>query len=151
MTKSTSNKKIENLNIKIIKLINGEDVVTDVPIGPNQLPENSPLVRLNKPLLIKYVPQITVTGFKDYVALIRWCSYTKDQIITIPKDKILTITNASAEMASSYMNLAKNYEEKPVSVRNQNYSKQSLTDEDNKKINEIFDDLDDEDTDITIH
>lgn len=138
-------------NIKIIKFINGEDVVVDLPTGDKQLPDNSPLMRIIKPLLIKYVPQITVTGFKDYVALIKWCSYTKDQIITIPKDKILTITNASAEMVGSYINLANSYEEKPVSVRNQNYSKQDLTDEDNKKLNEIFDELDDEDVDKTIH
>ena len=151
MSEITPNKKIVNLNIKIIKLINGEDVVTDMPTGKDQLPENSPLIRLNKPLLIKYVPQMTMAGFKDYVALIKWCSYSKDQIITIPKDKILTITNASAEMSGSYMNLSNTYDEKPVPVRNKNYSKQRLTDEENEKINEIFDELEDDWDNKTIH
>ena len=50
--------------VKIIKLVNGEDVVTILPTGKNQLPDNSQLVRLEKPLLIKYVPQMTMTGFK---------------------------------------------------------------------------------------
>jgi len=139
-------------NIKIIKLINGEDVVTAIPTGDKQLPESHNLMRLTKPLLIKYVPQMTMTGFKDYVALIKWCSYTPDQIITIPKDKIITITNASVEMASSYMNISNNIEEKPVPVRNQNYSRQRLTDNENEKMNEIFDEIDDEDDeDKTIH
>jgi len=139
-------------NIKIIKLINGEDVVTAVPTGDKQLPESHNLMRLTKPLLIKYVPQMTMTGFKDYVALIKWCSYTPDQIITIPKDKIITITNASVEMASSYMNISNNIEEKPVPVRNQNYSRQRLTDNENEKMNEIFDEIGDEDDeDKTIH
>ena len=139
-------------NIKIIKLINGEDVVTAVPTGDKQLPESHNLMRLTKPLLIKYVPQMTMTGFKDYVALIKWCSYTPDQIITIPKDKIITITNASVEMASSYMNISNNIEEKPVPVRNQNYSRQRLTDDENEKMNEIFDEVGDEDDeDKTIH
>jgi len=139
-------------NIKIIKLINGEDVVTAVPTGDKQLPESHNLMRLTKPLLIKYVPQMTMTGFKDYVALIKWCSYTPDQIITIPKDKIITITNASVEMASSYMNISNNIEEKPVPVRNQNYSRQRLTDDENEKMNEIFDEIGDEDDeDKTIH
>lgn len=151
MSEITPNKKIVNLNIKIIKLINGEDVVTDMPTGKDQLPENSPLIRLNRPLLIKYVPQMTMAGFKDYVALIKWCSYSKDQIITIPKDKILTITNASAEMSGSYMNLSNTYDEKPVPVRNKNYSKQRLTDEENEKINEIFDELEDDWDNKTIH
>jgi len=139
-------------NIKIIKLINGEDVVTAVPTGDKQLPESHNLMRLTKPLLIKYVPQMTMTGFKDYVALIKWCSYTPDQIITIPKDKIITITNATVEMASSYMNISNNIEEKPVPVRNQNYSRQRLTDDENEKMNEIFDEIGDEDDeDKTIH
>ena len=138
-------------NIKIIKLINGEDVVVDLPTGDRQLPENSPLVRIIKPLLIKYVPQMTMVGFKDYVALIKWCSYTPDQVITIPKDKILTITNASVQMASSYLNVANTYEDKPVPVRNQNYERQRLTDEENEKINEIFDELEDDWDNKTIH
>ena len=61
--------------VKIIKLVNGEDVVTILPTGKNQLPDNHQLLRLEKPLLIKYVPQMTLTGFKDYIALIKWCSY----------------------------------------------------------------------------
>ena len=138
-------------NIKIIKLINGEDVVTALPTGDKQLPESHNLMRLNKPLLIKYVPQMTMGGFKDYVALIKWCSYTPDQIITIPKDKIMTITNASVEMASSYINISNNIEDKPVPVRNQNYERQRLTDDENERINEIFDEYDDEDWDKTIH
>ena len=36
--------------VKIIKLVNGDDVVTVLPTGKNQLPDNSQLVRLEKPL-----------------------------------------------------------------------------------------------------
>ena len=140
-----------HINVKIIKLVSGEDVVTVLPIGKNQLPEKSTLIRLEKPLLIKYVPQMTLTGFKDYIALIKWCSYTPDQVITIPKDKIMTITNASAEMVSSYFNIAVNYDQKPIPVRQQNYKTQRFTDEENDKVNELFDELGEEDIDKTIH
>ena len=140
------------IGVKIIKLVNGEDVVTVLPTGKNQLPENSQLVRIEKPLLIKYVPQMTMTGFKDYIALIKWCSYTPDKVITIPKNKIMTITNASAEMISSYVNIAVNYDVKPVPVRQQNYKQQRFTDAQNEMIGDIFDeDFDDEDMDKTIH
>ena len=138
-------------NIKIIKLVSGEDVVAYLPQGVDQLPEKSKLIRLKKPLLIKYVPQMTMTGFKDYVALIRWCSYTPDIIITIPKDKIMTITNASIEMANSYTNLASNYGQKSVPLKQQNYKRQQLTDEENEKIDEIFDELEDDWDNKTIH
>ena len=138
--------------VKIIKLVNGEDVVTVLPTGKNQLPDNSQLVRLEKPLLIKYVPQMTLTGFKDYIALIKWCSYTNDKVITIPKNKIMTITNASAEMTSSYGTIAENYDKQPVPVRQQNYKQQKFTDAENEKISEIFDDFDDdEEGNTTIH
>ena len=136
--------------VKIIKLVNGEDVVTILPTGKNQLPDNSQLVRLEKPLLIKYVPQMTLTGFKDYIALIKWCSYTTDKVITIPKNKIMTITNATTEMASSYFTIATNYDQKPAPLRQQNYKTQKLTDEDNEKINEVFDEFE-EDEEKTIH
>jgi hypothetical protein len=138
-------------NIKIIKLLNGEDIVCVLPIGDKQLPTESKLMRLERPLLIKYVPQMTMAGFKDYIALIKWCSYTPDQIITIPKDKIITITSATVEMASSYMTIANAYNEKPVPIRNNKYKRQALTDDENEKLNEIFDEIDDEDTDKTIH
>ena len=131
------------INVKIIKLVNGEDVVTVLPTGQQQLPDNSTMLRLEKPLLIKYVPQMTLTGFKDYIALIKWCSYTPDKMVTIPKDKIMTITNASLEMASSYHNIASDWNKKPVPVRQQNYKTQKLTDEQNEKVNELFDELDD--------
>ena len=138
-------------SVKIIKLVSGEDVVTTLPTGKNQLPENSQLLRLEKPLLIKYVPQMTMTGFKDYIALIKWCSYTNDKVITIPKNKIMTITNASAEMTSSYGTIAENYDKQPVPVRQQNYKQQQFTDAENEKINELFDDFDDEEGNTTIH
>ena len=137
-------------SIKIIKLVSGEDVVTILPTGKNQLPDNSQLLRLEKPLLIKYVPQMTLTGFKDYIALIKWCSYTTDKVITIPKNKIMTITNATTEMASSYFTIATNYDQKPAPLRQQNYKTQKLTDEDNEKINEVFDEFE-EDEEKTIH
>ena len=83
-----------NQTVKIIKLINGDDIVTVLPTGDKQLPDTGALLRLDKPLQIKYIPQMTPTGFRDYIALIRWTNYTGDKVITIPKDKIMTITNA---------------------------------------------------------
>ncbi len=73
--------------VKIIKLINGDDIVAVLPTGDKQLPDNGPLLRLDKPLQIKYVPQMTPMGFRDYIAMIRWTNYTSDKIVTIPKDK----------------------------------------------------------------
>ena len=142
------------VNVKLIKLVSGEDVVTMLPTGDQQLPEKSTLLRIERPLLIKYVPQMTMTGFKDYIALIKWCSYTPDKVVTIPKDKIITITNASIEMASSYHNIANDWNKKPVPVRRpgHGYQQKRFTDAQNEKMNELFEELDDDfDTPKTIH
>jgi len=131
--------------IKIIKLINGDDIVCTLPA--EQLGDKSPLLRLSKPLQVKYIPQFTAQGLKDYVALIKWSPYTKDFVLTIPKDKIMTIVNANNDMSRSYNYMMTNYEkseplaqkEKPAS-----FKRERLSDEDNDRVNEIFDEFDDD-------
>ena len=134
-----------NQTVKIIKLINGDDIVTVLPTGDKQLPDNGPLIRLDKPLQIKYVPQMTPMGFRDYIAMIRWTNYTSDKVVTIPKDKIMTITNASLEMSNSYSEIVKNYDGLDKPKRDENYHRKEFTADENKKMNEIFRELDDDD------
>ena len=140
-----------NQTVKIIKLINGDDIVTVLPTGDKQLPDNGPLIRLDKPLQIKYVPQMTPMGFRDYIAMIRWTNYTSDKVVTIPKDKIMTITNASLEMSNSYAEIVKNYDGLDKPKRDENYHKKEFTADENKKMNEIFRELDDDEEEPTLH
>ena len=143
---------MQKTTVKIIKLINGDDIVTVLPTGEKQLPDNGPLIRLDKPLQIKYVPQITPMGFRDYIALIRWTNYTGDKIITIPKDKIMTITNASIEMSGNYNHIIQNYDKLDRPKQDETYHKKEFTPEENKKLNEIFKEFDDEEEEPpTIH
>jgi len=126
--------------IKIIKLINGDDIVCSFP--KEQLGDKSPLIRLSKPLQVKYVPQLTPQGIKDYVALIKWSPYTSDPIITIPKNKIMTITNANGSMQTSYFHLLESYDKEEKVVKDNQYERTRLSDETNAEINEIFDEED---------
>jgi hypothetical protein len=126
--------------IKIIKLINGDDIVCSLP--KEQLEAKSPLLRITKPLQVKYVPQLTPQGIKDYVALIKWSPYTKDVIISIPKDKIMTITNANGSMMTSYFHLIKDYDKEEKVQKDDQYERTRLSDGTNKELNEIFDDED---------
>ena len=138
--------------VKIIKLINGDDIVTILPTGDKQLPDNGPLIRLDKPLQIKYVPQMTPLGFRDYIAMIRWTNYTSDKIVTIPKDKIMTITNASLEMAGNYNHIIQNYDKLDRPKQDETYHKKEFSPEENKKLNEIFREFDDDEEEPpTIH
>jgi len=131
--------------IKIIKLINGDDIVCTLPA--EQLGDKSPLLRLSKPLQVKYIPQFTAGGLKDYVALIKWSPYTKDFVLTIPKDKIMTIVNANNDMSKSYNYMMTNYEKSEPLARKEKpatFKRERLSDEDNERVNEIFDEFDDD-------
>ena len=127
-------------NIRIIKLINGDDVVAHMPSGDKQLPDKSPLMRLEKPLQIKYIPQMTSMGIRDYIALIKWVNYTPDKVVTIPKDKILTITKASDDMSKNYVNLANDYDrlDQPKKAKKGAFIQEQISEEDNELLNEIF-------------
>jgi len=128
-------------NIKIVKLDNGDDIVCSFP--KDQLNEKTGLIRLVKPLLIKYVPQLTSQGLKDYVALIKWAAYTNDEIITIPIRKIMTITNASAEMTKSFNHMSNEYKKIQSPKKKEDYDRTFFSKEDNDKVNEIFDEFED--------
>ena len=89
--------------VKIIRLISGEEICCVIP--KEQLKDKTNLIRLSEPMLIKYVPKITEMGISDYIALVKWVGFTNDKIITIPKDKIMTIANATKPFTKRYHHL----------------------------------------------
>ena len=99
--------RIDTKSVKIIRLVSGEEICCRFPLHKNQLPENSKLLRLQEPMLIKYVPRITEQGISDYIALVRWVGFTDEKIITIPIDKIVTICNATSAFTKRYTDLTK--------------------------------------------
>jgi hypothetical protein len=132
--------------IRIVKLVNGDDIVCS--LAPEQLPTKSLILRLVKPLQIKYVSQLTPKGLKDYIALIKWTAYTNDHIISIPKDKIMTITNATEEMSKSYFDVSSKYDRIDIPKRGQ-YATEELSKEENDEFNELWDEF--RDKQGTIH
>ena len=99
--------RIDTESVKIIRLVSGEEICCKFPLHKNQLPENSKLLRLQEPMLIKYVPRITEQGISDYIALVRWVGFTDEKIVTIPIDKIVTICNATPAFTKRYDGLTK--------------------------------------------
>ena len=92
-----------NQSVKIIRLVSGEEICCVIP--KEQIKDKTNLLRLSEPMLIKYVPQVTEFGISDYIALVKWVGFTDDKIITIPKDKILTIANATLPFTKRYHKL----------------------------------------------
>ena len=98
--------RIDDKAVKIIRLVSGEEICCKFPLHKDQLPENSKLLRLQEPMLIKYVPRITEHGISDYIALVKWVGFTDEKIVTIPIDKIITICNATPAFTKRYSKLA---------------------------------------------
>ena len=131
-------------NIKVIKLINGTDIVCEIAHAE----QKQPLITLDKPLEIKYVPQITNIGIKDYIALVKWAGYTNDKHITIPKDKIMTITNASKEMIKSYRAVIVDYNTYDKLIRREEnertkklMDREMMSPSEREEFEDIFDDF----------
>jgi hypothetical protein len=95
--------KTKPLQVKILRLVTGEELCCVIP--EKQLSSKSNLVRLLEPMLIKYIPHMTEVGVSDYIALVKWVGFTDDKIISIPKDKIVTIANATAPFSVRYKKL----------------------------------------------
>ena len=112
---------------KIIKLSNGEEIACLFP--EINLPDKSPLMRIENPLLVKYVPRYDELGIADYIALVKWVGFTNDSVVSIPKDKILTICNATPDFTKRYLKILKNsdkWEQRLPDYLNRNMSKREL-------------------------
>jgi len=146
MSNSAEVNKDGTTKIKVIKLINGTDIVCEIAHAE----QKQPLITLDKPLAIKYVPQITNIGIKDYIALVKWAGYTNDKHITIPKDKIMTITNASKEMIKSYRAVIVDYNTYDKLIRREEnertkklMDREMMSPSEREEFEDIFDDFED--------
>ena len=89
-------------NVKIIRLVSGEEICCKIDGTTKELPDKSRLLRILNPMLIKYIPQLTERGVTDYIALVKWVGFTNDTVITLPINKIITICNATPEFNNRY-------------------------------------------------
>ena len=129
---------------KIIRLISGEEICCIIP--KEQIKDKTNLLRLSEPMLIKYVPQISEFGISDYIALVKWVGFTNDKIITIPKDKIMTIANATEPFTRRYNKLVQTINKQDQKLPS--FVERDLNDEDyeeldkhskKKKLNDLKD------------
>ena len=123
-----------NQSVKIIRLVSGEEICCVIP--KEQIKDKTNLLRLSEPMLIKYVPQVTEFGISDYIALVKWVGFTDDKIITIPKDKILTIANATLPFTKRYHKLLGTLKANPQKLPS--FVERDLNDEDYEEKFKIF-------------
>jgi len=82
-------------NIKIVKLISGEDIIANV----SEELEEAGLLVLSKPLQIMMVPN----GQNQFgIGLAPYCPYAKDSIVPIRSGAVISIFDPETEMLNEY-------------------------------------------------
>ena len=79
--------------VKILRLVTGEDVIAKVG-------ENDQGVSLNKPFVI--IPQQAGPGKPIQLMMSLYNAFGKDETVTLSKDKIVFMTNPKEEILKSY-------------------------------------------------
>ena len=82
------------MNIKLIRLQTGEDLMGDVLIN-----ENGDVV-IENPCMVYVRPNSTGTGAS--VGLTRWMPYAEDKIFTIDKKWVVIVTEAVQDLKNEY-------------------------------------------------
>jgi hypothetical protein len=82
----------------IIKLLNGEDIISQVS-GLKQLENN--IVYLTDPYSVKTF-SVDKKGFQQ-VAISKWNPYTGDEKIALSLDNVLTISNCKEDLLQHYI------------------------------------------------
>jgi len=83
------------LNIKILKLLNGEEVIGEVEVISDNVTIKNPLRVVVMPSMTEQIPKI---GFSP------WAPFSVDTKFVIDKSNVLTIMNPITEFLTQYRN-----------------------------------------------
>lgn len=97
---------------KIVKLKSGEDLIAAVKVGPNAT------LKLHRPMIFNILTlQDGFGAFKEVIVLKSWIPLSKDPIISIAKDSVSAVANAS-EIACTHYESEKTREDEEVKMVN---------------------------------
>ena len=85
-------------DVKVLKLITGEEVIARVTEEKNNL------ITLEKPMTLQMIPPNTSTGQMGF-ALVPWMKAAKNKKVTISIEHILTEDEASEQTEKNYLQL----------------------------------------------
>ena len=85
-------------DVKVLKLITGEEVITRVTEKEN----NYSLITLEKPMTLQMIPPTTSTGQVGF-ALVPWMKAAKNEKVTISTEHIIAEDEASEQTEKNYL------------------------------------------------
>ena len=88
----------ESKNFKLIKLINGEDLICTI-----EEKDNSEHIQLIYPLKLQVLPRMSPNGVEESLNLSHWIHpYTESHSFKIPSSSIMLITDVSPGLSRYY-------------------------------------------------
>ena len=127
----TINEPTHPTDYRLVKLMDGSLLLGTISIDENHM-------RIVNPLEMITTPRMTEHGLKEDTTLGRWIPFTNDNEFLIPKDKVLVITLATAELAHYYEHVLKKISETDEKLA----LRPTLTSEDIDRILDIAEDMD---------
>jgi|TARA_B110000967_G_C18870749_1_gene555266 hypothetical protein len=119
----------ENENFKLVKLINGEDIICTINSKPS--PEN--VLDVLNPLKMQVIPKMTQDGIEESLNLSHWVHpYTETRSFQVPMSSVLLVATISPGLSRYYEYTLQKID------REDQLALEELDDIDNE---EIFDDL----------
>ncbi len=119
----------ENENFKLVKLINGEDIICTINSKPS--PEN--VLDVLNPLKMQVIPKMTQDGIEESLNLSHWVhKYTETRSFQVPMSSVLLVATISPGLSRYYEYTLQKID------REDQLALEELDDIDNE---EIFDDL----------
>lgn len=90
---------MDNINIKIIKLVNGEELIAQILPSPSNM-----VVKFQDPVRIIVMPN-KLDPKTPNIGFAPWAGFSDDKIFTLDKDHVLVIMSPFKEFISQYTSM----------------------------------------------
>ena len=137
--------KVKNMETKILKLTNGDEIITTLS---NQ---KDGTVTAHNPLKINSLPKISRQGIEESMALSRWVSYGDTEKCDIIKNNIVAVASASIGISKFYEYCVTKMKKGSEAFSVREPTDEQLANLENELDEELIDEYDDVNPSKTIH
>ena len=119
-------------NLRIVKLSDGTELIGNIGLTD----ENSQFLRIDEPLELMMNTRPVAMGLvEDFTSLRPWMQFANDSVFSIPKERIMTISNVADDMKAYYKIINEKIKQRAK------IKKQPLTEQDIKRAADIISEM----------
>ena len=119
-------------SLRIVKLSDGTELIGNIGLTD----ENSQFLRIDEPLELMMNTRPVAMGLvEDFTSLRPWMQFANDSVFSIPKERIMTISNVADDMKAYYKIINEKIKQRAK------IKKQPLTEQDIKRAADIISEM----------